>query len=422
MSAFIAFVAPPYAGHLNPIVRMAEWARDAGYRVEILTGPSKVETIQRLGLPAECPSVLASGVLEKVADTNRPVRGNLIGLHRQLGRSLAMVRPVRDHLMARWQGDRPDLVVADFVAVPAGLASTALDLPWITTMRPPFVMETWRGPPSYLGGLSPLPGPLGRLRDKAGWALIRGMKDLLTALYSRHLSNLGFRRLRADGTETIYSPHAILSTTMQELEFSTDWPSHVTFLGAETTNPEQAPPVTLPEERPRVLVTAGTHVPWAKPDMVRQIKGLSRRIPEAMFVISLGDATQSAIPEPIEVDGRVRVHGFVPYRPELPRFDAVIHHGGAGIVYSTIEAGLPSLVWPQDFDQFDMAARVQHHGLGHWIRRLDSDRTATLLRRILSAPPPAVARFKESAGHYRPRERFLEVADSLLPSTADKGE
>jgi hypothetical protein len=60
----------------------------------------------------------------------------------------------------------------------------------------------------------------------------------------------------------------------------------------------------------------------------------------------------------------VSVCPFVPYTRDLAAFDAVVHHGGAGITYAAILHGKPSLVVPHDYDQFDFAARIEHHGLG----------------------------------------------------------
>jgi UDP:flavonoid glycosyltransferase YjiC (YdhE family) len=44
-------------------------------------------------------------------------------------------------------------------------------------------------------------------------------------------------------------------------------------------------------------------------------------------------------------------------------FESVCQDGGAGIMYHTLAAGLPAIVCPVDYDQFDHAARLQNAGL-----------------------------------------------------------
>lgn len=414
MSARLCFVAPPFAGHLNPLVPLAEAARDAGFAVEILTGPAKVDVLRARGLTADTLACLAPGALEAVSDTTVRVGSDPVRLWRQMRAALALLAPARAELVSRWARARPDLVIADFAAVPAGLAAQALSIPWITLLRPPFVLETGAGPPSYLGGWRPAPGPLGRMRDRLGWALVGAVKDGLFALSAAELEAAGLpRRRRADGSEAIYSPLMMLSTTMSELEFTHSWPAHIRFIGPNAENPERTAPLELPDGGPRVLVTMGTHLHWTKHDLAARTERLARRLPGVRFVVSLGDASRAS-PAPMEVRGPVSVFAFVPYVAELPRFAAVIHHAGAGITYAAIEAGRPALAHPQDYDQFDFAARLEHFGLGRRLRRLDTGETARLVAQALEGPQCAHVRFAAAARAYRPKEAFLAAVREAL--------
>ncbi|MCC5973412.1 MAG: glycosyltransferase family 1 protein [Rubellimicrobium sp.] len=393
--ALISFVAPPYAGHLNPILAIALAALRRGHRVEVITGPGKIATVTRLGLPAHCPPMLADGILEAMPETPGNIFRNPFRILAQMRQGVSLIAPLRDHLIARWRADPPACILADFTAVPAGLAAGALCLPWVTLANPAFVLETHSGPPAYLGGLRPLPGPIGRLRDRTGWAAMGAAKSILFRLFGSDFRALGLTRLRPDGTEAIYSPHAILCPGLPEIEFARSWPPGTRLYGHLPLTPEATGlPPPGPDTRPNVLVTFGTHLPWAKAAMVGQTRALARRLPDVAFTLSLGDAARAGEP-PIERSGNVTLRAFVPYQPELSAFDAVIHHGGTGITLATLAAGLPALVCPQDYDQPDWAARIAHFGLGHRIRRIDGNRTVRLLRAVLDAPPPALAPIAE---------------------------
>jgi UDP:flavonoid glycosyltransferase YjiC (YdhE family) len=101
----------------------------------------------------------------------------------------------------------------------------------------------------------------------------------------------------------------------------------------------------------------------------------------------------------------LRVVQRVCYARDLPMFDAVVHHGGTGIAYSAIAAGLPSLVVPHDFDQFDMAARIEWHGLG--LRAKSLQGAAQRLDHVFESNWPALSRFQVSAAGYDANAHFL---------------
>lgn len=60
---------------------------------------------------------------------------------------------------------------------------------------------------------------------------------------------------------------------------------------------------------------------------------------------------------------------YVPFRDLLPHAAAVVHHGGIGSMAEALRAGVPQLVVPMAYDQFDNAARVQSLGVGAMIAR-----------------------------------------------------
>ena len=49
---------------------------------------------------------------------------------------------------------------------------------------------------------------------------------------------------------------------------------------------------------------------------------------------------------------------YVPLRALLPRCAALVHHGGIGTTAEALRAGVPQVIVPLAYDQFDNAARV----------------------------------------------------------------
>lgn len=411
---FLCFVAPPFAGHLYPMLPLAAAAQAAGYRVEIVTGAAKRAAVAAAGLPARSLPCLAGSAMERIADTDQRVGSHPLRLLRQLRASLALSAQARDELAALWRQDRPDLVIADSVAIAAGLAADAAGITWINTIATPFALENRQGVPAYLGGWRPGDGVACRLRDAAGRAAIRSAKQGLAFLVRRELGALGARLYRADGAEAAYSPRAILGFGLTELEFDRDWPSAFTMIGPVFANPEPVPVPDLPAGRPRVLVTLGTHLPWAKAHLAEDIVWLAQHRPGFCFIGSAGAPERSG--EPLR---QLAPNGwllpFLPYAAGLGQFDAIIHHGGAGITYAALAHGLPSIVVPHDYDQFDYAARLSAKGAGLRVRRLRSRALLAALDRIGRPETcPGLPGLKAAAAAYRPAERFLSIVDSII--------
>ncbi|NOT61577.1 MAG: glycosyltransferase family 1 protein [Acidobacteria bacterium] len=405
----IAFVTPPFAGHFNPLFALALAARDAGYEIEFITGPRKSAVIRRHRLTPLALRSIGDDTLESIANTAEPVTNNPLRLLAQFRQNLRLLPAIGEELEQLWRTNPPALVVADSVAPIAGLVAERLRLPWITTIATPFALEARRGTPTYCGGWMPASNALEQARDAAGRAAIHIFKRTVGFLFRKEFRQLGlsslYRSKDNGGSEAIYSPHAILGFGLRELEFERDWPPCFEMIGPVIAAPEPASPLLLPDAHPRVLVTVGTHLLWAKRELVEQVVALSRAWPEVHFIVSLGEAESSVTPFTQAAD-RVRVYPFVAYQENLERFDAIIHHGGAGVTYAALLAGVPSLVVPHDYDQFDYAARLAYHGLGLRVRSLSQ--AAEALPRLLDRVQwPALTRFQVYARAYEPEKAFL---------------
>ena len=72
---------------------------------------------------------------------------------------------------------------------------------------------------------------------------------------------------------------------------------------------------------------------------------------------------------PVELPAGVRHAPFVPFRWLVPRSAALVHHGGIGTLSQGFAGGVPQIVMPMGFDQFDNAARVERLGVGRRLAR-----------------------------------------------------
>jgi UDP:flavonoid glycosyltransferase YjiC (YdhE family) len=123
--------------------------------------------------------------------------------------------------------------------------------------------------------------------------------------------------------------------------------------------------------------------------------------------------------EALETDNpAVRVVGAVDHGAVLPRCVAAVHHGGAGTLAASLEAGLPTVVCSVFADQPFWGARLVDAGVGAHLRFKDLDRVglAKALRTVLSPevrdaaaePGPRLRSGQDAAGDAA--DRVEEVA------------
>ncbi|MBV8634665.1 MAG: glycosyltransferase, partial [Burkholderiaceae bacterium] len=88
------------------------------------------------------------------------------------------------------------------------------------------------------------------------------------------------------------------------------------------------------------------------------VQKLGRR---AIFLTPYREQVPHNLPESIHWQD------YVPLAALLPRVALLVHHGGIGTTAEALRAGVPQLVVPLAFDQFDNAARVRRLGAGNTI-------------------------------------------------------
>lgn len=102
---------------------------------------------------------------------------------------------------------------------------------------------------------------------------------------------------------------------------------------------------------------------------------------------------------PARLPDSVKHVGFVPMSRLLPRSAALVHHGGIGSCGQAFAAGVPQIVRPMSYDQFDNARRVVRLGVGKEIsvRQFSRQSVAADLASLLSSRAVA-KRCRELAG------------------------
>lgn len=133
--------------------------------------------------------------------------------------------------------------------------------------------------------------------------------------------------------------------------------------------------------------------------------------------------TQNASQLPATLPPQVAHFSYVPFTALLPRLSALVHHGGIGTTCQALLAGVPQLVRPMGFDQFDNAQRVLTLGVGRQLlpKQYTPDAVARALSELTTAPAIR-ARCAELA-NTRSREKpgTAAAAEALLALASRHG-
>ncbi|NOT88841.1 MAG: glycosyl transferase [Lysobacter sp.] len=395
----IELLAPPFAGHLHPILAIGRALRDIA-DVEIVSTERAQDRIRAAGLSGIAVVPGADALLREIVDPPHAIGAHPLRLHAQFRRSLDLLDAFASALDTRYAHSRPDLLIADFTLPVAGPVAKRHRIPWWTSHPSPCVIEAPGGPPAYLGGWMPGTGRFGRIRDDLAARIVRGFKTSVHRLHRRRLSALGFSSLyRDDGSEAAYSNECILGLGLRELEFERAWPAALRFVGPMLWSPPDTG-AALPDSDggAHVLATLGTHLGFAKNDLAARLDSVAHAYPDIRLHFSDGrlddgaDATHRALQR----------HAWVDYPSWVPRMRAVLHHGGAGVMWECLRAGVPALVLPSDYDQFDHAARLEAAGVA--VRLRHPREIGPALRRLLDGD------------HNLHADRFV---DALRPGVAE---
>lgn len=392
----------PVHGHVTPLLGVARHLAERGDRVRFLTGARFEGAVtatgaQHLPLPAEAD-------YDDRRDLNEtfPQRRALKGTAAiAFDLENVFVKPGRaqhDAVMAAHAEERVDVLLTDPAFAGGGLllghdlgARPALVVCGVV----PLTIAS-RDTAPYGMGLTPLSGPLGRLRN-----------TVLAAVAARTVFPSSEKYAQADYRELHGRPlpfplldwprhaEAIVQFTVPEFEYPrSDAPATLHFAGPLSATGSQAPLPPwwgdLDGAPPVVHVTQGT---IANRDYRQVIAPTLEALAgdDVLVVASTGGRPLDTLPP---LPSNARAAEYLPYDDLLPRTSVYVTNGGYGGVQYALRFGVPIVTSSGQEDKPEVAARVAWSGVG---RRLNTetptaDAVAQAVHAVLDDP-----RYREAA-------------------------
>jgi rhamnosyltransferase subunit B len=349
------------AGDLHPMLALGQGLRTRGHAVTLLSNPVFADAATAAGL-----QFAAVGDAQHQHDTVghpklwHPIDGFGVMWRYLLRPALA---PTYEKL-AELNAAGPCVVIASPVAMGARIAQEKLGLPLITaytaatmlrSICDPMTLAQWRVP----RWVSP------RWRRSAWtWLDRHKLEPLVRPDLDALRARLDLPAMRASVFgQWMHSPQAGVTLFPRWFAHAaSDWPRQVVQAGFPLY--DDGPPQQLPEGLVEFLDRG--------PPPVVFMPGTARAAAADFFQAALRACEQTgqrglllgAVPHDLPLPSSVRAAGYLPFGWLLPRARALVHHGGIGSCAQALRAGIPQLVLPQGYDQFDNAMRLEHLGVG----------------------------------------------------------
>lgn len=409
----------PYTGHVYPNLALAHSLRARGHEVAFYTGAMARPTVRSAGFTCfpfrevarhiahvlgqppgnRRESVDTSCLYEEltqrytVAFDQGPLARTrrLKAMYREwlLGTVPAQVKDL-SALLATW---KPDVLVCDpFMWGPILILHETQPTP--TAVFSYFAGSLLPGtdaPPFALG----LPSPR-TWRRRVVVRLIAAVRDVLVTDIRREANHLrrsyGLPPLPTSVMAFAGRLPLYLITSVPELDYHRhDLPPSAHYVGpCLWDKPDNEPPPAwlnqLPQDRPLVYVTEGTANVRAPMLLRAAIRGLANLPPQV--IVTTGRHRDPAALDLGPVPANVRVERWVPHSDLLPKVSLVVAHGGSGTVLSALNAGLPLVIVPMQWDHLENAQRVVEAGVGVRLspRRCTPERVRAAAMRVLNEP------------------------------------
>jgi rhamnosyltransferase subunit B len=396
--AAIALVTFGSAGDVHPMLAIGRSLRQRGHRVVLLTNPAFAADAARVGLEFR-PVGSADDLRQTVAHPKlwHPVDGFGV-MWRYLLRPA--LEPTYEALsvLAR-EGVR--LVVASPVALGARVAQEQLGLRLVSaytaatmlrTVRNPMTMAQWRVP-------AWLPVSLRRL----AWEQLdrRKLQPLVLPALEQLRGRLGLAPLKQSVFgQWMHSPEAGVALFPSWFAAApSDWPQQVQQAGFPLYDDEADAVDGVRAIDPLAAPLAAFLANGARP--VVFMPGTAAHANGAFYRAALAACQQSgrrgvllgAVPADLAASLPATVHAqpYASFPHLLPAASALVHHGGIGSCAQALRAGIPQLLLPQAYDQFDNAMRVERLGVGQALQHTSLDRMGEALAGLLASPRVAAA-------------------------------
>ncbi len=411
MTQFIITALGSY-GDVHPMLGLGTSLARRGHRVKIVANPYFEDVVHHAGL-----ELLPLGSrdeyirLSQHRDLWHPIRGPKLVLTHAASRVL---RPLYELLAANYE---PGNTI--YCAHALDLASRTLGekerVPVASVLLAPSLLWSLYDSPRLKGALlgPRVPRWLKRLQYRMSDALF--VRPVLGGELNRLRRELGLAPVKRIFSRWLYQSDLILALFPEWFgPPQPDWPQHTHTVGFPLWDSQEHTQLSdelndfLASGSPPIAFSPGSANRAAHAFFMAAVEACERLGQRGILLTKYDHQLPTPLPP------HVRHFGFVPLSKLLPRTAALVHHGGIGNCAQGLAAGVPHVVQPMSYDQFDNSRRLVRLGVAQEIAvsefrgRMVADALATLLD-----SPTVAERCRDFATHCHGPVSLTTACDAL---------
>lgn len=376
----IAIIAPPTAGHFNPLLALGAVLAATGSEVTIVhvadAAPLASDPAVRfaaLDHPADRAGILAT----YMAALAKP--SGLIGLPRMIRSTAAMTALLLEALPAALTRLGIDAVIADSVEPAGALVARHLGVPFVTAITGLPLLKEPTVPPPFLGWTYRADA-IGLNRNRGGYAVSDLLMRPITATVATYARRWG---LDPDPRYQ-WSDRLQIAQCPARLDFPRAALPPSFRYGAPWRRREAAETLPIDDDRPLIFCSLGSLQGARRPLFAAMTRACAAVGARAVVAHGGGLSDREAASLP----GDPVVRAFLPQTLVLRQCAAAILHGGFNTVIDALAAGLPIVAVPLAFEQPATAARLARVGAACVVSPASAGRGGLepALRRVLTEP------------------------------------
>lgn len=348
------------SGDVHPFVGLGRALRRRGYRVTLVTAGYFRSLVERAGLEFVDPL--------PHLDFREMIRNERIW-HRLHGPRTIIdlaIRPLLEPIhrtILDLHTPKHTLVCGSSLAFGGRVAQEANGIPMVSIHLSPLLFRSdFEGPTLPMLMVHRGPAWLRRMQ----WRLIDGLSDrAICPWLNEFRGRFGLAPVHGVFREWMHSPLRTIGLFPEWFApRQPDWPPQTRLTGfplySEEGVAEPAADVArfLESGTPPIAFTPGSANVFGHDFFLAAIDACRRLGRRGLLLTRFPEQIPAPLPD------SVRHADFVPFRWLLKRTALLVHHGGIGSMSQALAAGVPQVIRPLGFDQFDNAARVARLGVG----------------------------------------------------------
>lgn len=361
--------APGSLGDVNPLLGIARSLQARGRRVLFLAAEPYLHLAERAGLQTR--------VLTSRAEFNELVQNPRVW-HPRHGPKLLL-----DNMLGELINPHYEWLLENCVPGETLLVSHFLDFSGrvfrdrfpksklATVVLAPVLFRSLTAPPrvSRFGIECRLPRSLLRV---AYWCADRFIDSLALKHINPLRRRIGLQPIRSMMKDWWLSPDLAIALFPDWFSIpQCDLPKQVNTVGFPLTDSAALVAPEVNQQLQRILAGFGGERPvvFAPGSAHFQARSFLTKSAEACRNLNLPAILLSANLDevPRDLPSNIVAAEYLPFSKLFPQARVVVHHGGIGTTSQCLVAGVPQIVLPMAFDQFDNANRVAKLGCGSWM-------------------------------------------------------